>query len=286
MTTLVFTVGNTYQKIPSHRAKLDRSGKYRKIHDWTVYLDVVEGNEDLIQRVTFDLGSTFQPRAFACSCPVEVKRRDGRKAWRFSTRQLAYGATTAKISVLGVGGSKSQVSHTIVLGNDANSAGTTHQFLETCPGKPLPLLKIDPEQQFGIELELTSPANTTVERIASNLTQKTKGRFGRITVIRSYADARHTTEVWKMVPDSSIACSRDSPNCTTFELVSPILSGGSGLNQASQVLDALKQTELQVNKSMGFHVHVDVSALSLQEIIKVCQNAVKYEVRCCMKESD
>lgn len=275
---VTYTVGNSHKKVPSSKAKLDRSRKHKKIHDWTLFVDVLEGNQDLIQRVTFDLGATFQPRAFACSCPIKVKRHDGRSAWRFSTRQQTYGATTAKISLLGVGGSKAQATHTVLLGASANTVGASQRFVESCPGKPLPLLKVAPDQKFGIELELTSPANTTVERIAASLTQKTKGRFGRITYIPSYADSHHTTEVWKMVPDSSIACSRNNPACKSFELVSPILVGGSGLNQASQVLDALKHTELQVNKSMGFHVHVDTSSLNLQQIIKICQNMIKYEV--------
>jgi Putative amidoligase enzyme len=276
--TVHYTVGNTYKEIPPHRAKMDRTRRFKKIHDWTLFVDILEGNPDLVHRVTFDLGSTFQPRAYACSCPIRVRRHDGQSAWRFSTRQQVYGASTATISLLGVGGSKAQTTHTILFGNRAKTVGPTLRFVETCPGKPMPLLKIDPDQQFGIELELTSPANTTVENIASNLTRKTRGRFGRISVIRSYADAHDTTDVWKLVPDSSIACSRNNPSCTTFELVSPILVGGSGLNQASQVLDALKQIELQVNKSMGFHCHVDVSSLNLQQIIKVCQNAIKYEV--------
>lgn len=275
---VIYTVGNTYNKISSNRAKLDRSGQHKKVHDWTLFVDVLQGNQDLIHRVTFDLGSTFQPRAFACSCPVKVKRHDGQTAWRFSTRQQSYGSTQANISILGVGGSKAQASHQINLGNSANTVGPSNRFVETCPGKPLPLLKIDPNQKFGIELELTSPdSSTTVEQIASSLTKKTKGRFGRVVAIRNYSDAHTTTEVWKMVPDSSITCSRNSPSCTKFELVSPILTGGSGLNQASQVLDALKHTQLQVNKSMGFHVHVDVSSLSLQQVIKVCQNVIKYE---------
>ncbi|CAB9524180.1 Putative amidoligase enzyme [Seminavis robusta] len=281
MTSVVYTVGNTYQLIPSHRAKLDRSGQHRKTHDWTLFVDILEGDPDVIQRVTFDLGSTFQPRSFACSCPISVKRPDGTKVWRFSTRQQSYGGTVAKISLLGAGGTREDgPHHSIVLG--AQSYGTRqHSFTERAAVRPLPMLKINPNQNFGIELELTSTdATTSVEQIASKLTHKLKGRFGRIVCIQNYADAHNTTSVWKMVPDSSIVCSRNAPYCTKFELVSPILVGGGGLNQASRVLDAcnhINNASLQVNKSMGFHVHVDVSGLSLAQLIKIAQNCIKYE---------
>ena len=212
--------------------------------------------------------------------PIAVTRQDGRKAWRFSTRQQSFGPVTAKITILGAGGTKSDASHTIVCGPTANTVGRNHVFVERVTPKPLPMLKIDPHQKFGIELELTSPATKTLESIASSLTSKLRGRFGRITVIRNYQEASATTEVWKMVPDSSIVCGQNLPNCNTFELVSPILSGGNGLNQASQVLEALGKIatpNLKVNKSAGFHCHVDVSALSLAQLIKVCQNCIKYE---------
>jgi Putative amidoligase enzyme len=279
-TTVIYAVGNTYQKIPSHRAKLDRSGKFKKVHDVTLYLDVLEGNPDVIQRVTFDLGATFQPRSFACACPTQVKRPDGTHVWRFSSRQQVYGSVVVKISLLGGGGTHSEGQrHAMVLGEEANGAtGKRFAFVEHSAIKPLPLMKVDPTQKFGIELELTSPAlDISVEQIASNLTSRLKGRFGRIVVIQSYAEGHGTANVWKMVPDGSIVCSRDAPSCTKFELVSPVLEGGSGLNQASQVLDGLNKTSLQINKSMGFHVHVDVSKLSVQDLIKVCQNCIKYE---------
>ena len=212
--------------------------------------------------------------------PISVTRHDGQKAWRFSTRQQSYGATTAKITILGSGNTKSEVSHTTVFGRNANTVGRSYVFVERGTPKPLPMLKIDPGQKFGIELELTAAANKTLEQIAGTLTSKLKGRFGSITVIRDYQASRATTNVWKMVPDSSIVCGRNLPNCNTFELVSPILTGGNGLNQAKEVLEALGKIanpSLQVNKSAGFHCHVDVSNLHLSQIIKICQNCIKYE---------
>jgi len=40
-------VGNTLRRIPQSEAKLDRTGKFCKVNEWVLYVDVVEGNPDV-----------------------------------------------------------------------------------------------------------------------------------------------------------------------------------------------------------------------------------------------
>jgi hypothetical protein len=126
-----------------------------------------------------------------------------------------------------------------------------------------PRLSVLPEQgggDFGIELEL-SCRRENVEASKEHLVRQHSG--------------------WKFVYDGSLACSRNNPNCTKFELVSPILhgSGASGMNYVKRVINQVHNAigAIQVNKSMGFHVHVSVAGFSLNKLIKVCQNYIKYE---------
>lgn len=84
---------------------------------------------------------------------------------------------------------------------------------------------------------------------------------------------------WRLHYDSSIACSRSQPACNKFELVSPILAGETGLTQIRNVLMALTRhkVDIKVNKSMGFHVHVEVRGMRQNQLNMICQNFVKYE---------
>ena len=265
-----FVVDNSYKRIPLRESNLDRSGNHHKIHDWTLYLDIVKGDPDLIERVAFDLGSTFEPREFISSSPIRVTKPNGASAWRFSTRQQVYGATKATISIRGAGGSKMVLTHMIQL-EQGGKKNVLHAFREHRGVVPLRMLKIDDAQKFGIELELSS-ASLDPSMIADMMPRNA----GRIEVMDTWREGRQNyTQGWKIVPDGSIACNRSMPNCKKFEVVSRILKGGNGLNEITAVTKALANAQIQVNKSMGFHVHVDVSEYSIGELIKICQNFIK-----------
>mmetsp|Transcript_6639 Transcript_6639/g.13512 ORF Transcript_6639/g.13512 Transcript_6639/m.13512 type:complete len:146 (-) Transcript_6639:403-840(-) len=86
----------------------------------------------------------------------------------------------------------------------------------------------------------------------------------------------------KLFPTRALLAVRPYPHCNTFELVSPPLQSGPGLGEVSSVPHELQYFTasglLQVNRSMGFHVHIDVSHWSLPQLVKVCQPFVnKYE---------
>jgi len=104
----IFVVGNTYREIRRADAKLDRTGTYRKIHEWCLYLGVIGGNPDSIQSVKFGLHATFSPHSYICQCPIPIQYENPtsiinnddagkigvpRAVWRFQTRQQTSRAT-------------------------------------------------------------------------------------------------------------------------------------------------------------------------------------------------
>lgn len=265
-------IGNTYKRLEEDSAPLDRSGSNRKVHDWTLFVDVV-GNAaeaaDLIEMVTFDLGASFQPSEFVCNSPVPLNGR-----LRFSTRQQTYGLVTADIKIRGTGGTLQKVAHTI---QSVPSSPTREiSFVEHHAPRPLRMVKLPKETQFGLELELTSAMHLTPAEIASCISTS---ETGTVHVMETYRAGRVPVDTWKLVPDSSIVCNPSQPDCNTFELVSPILRGGNGLSQTNRILLRLSavSNEVKVNRSMGFHVHVDVSGYNIRQLVKICQNYIKYE---------
>jgi hypothetical protein len=133
------------------------------------------------------------------------------------------------------------------------------------------------DTEFGIELELSTSSDTSHKDVADLIEAKASVTVKDMTD-NSLAAADSRTDIWRLVGDTSIACSSSSPNCNTFEIVSPILRGGAGIGEVDRVMRALgKIPSIKINKSMGFHVHVNVKGLTLANLKNVCQNFVKYE---------
>ncbi len=274
-----FIVGNTYERTARKRAKVTRSGQ-RRIHDVTLFLDICCGDPDTIDRVVFELAPGCVPSEVICAVPVPaISPATGKSVWRFSMRQQMYEDFTARVKLVGMGGTCKTVTHEILLDEDAESKAYRQSYSilnENCAFRPRRMLKLPIKAKFGIELELTSPMTMSTDMIASHANSR---RGVAVDVIDNYREGKKTSQKWKMVHDGSISCSVNIPNCNKFELVSPILAGGPGLRDVSDVLKSLNSlpTSLKVNKSMGFHVHIDVSSFNTSQLIKICQQFIKYE---------
>tara|TARA_R100000808_G_scaffold6030_1_gene18046 strand:+ start:842 stop:1816 length:975 start_codon:yes stop_codon:yes gene_type:complete len=125
------------------------------------------------------------------------------------------------------------------------------------------------ERTFGIELELLMDDSQSV---ASHL------RNNGID-IRVEGYNHETRPNWKIVSDSSVGGRGNDRYLEGMEIVSPILLGEDGLNQVRALLSALESYSgvAKVNSSCGFHLHVDVSDLSLKQIKNTVKGQIKYE---------
>jgi hypothetical protein len=271
MTSVDFIIGNTYTRLRDSTAKFDKTGTHRRVHLWTLYVDVPSNDDaDLIRKVEFNM-PLMTPSKFVSHCPIEA----GSFGRRFQTTQLTYGPVSVRIAIIGRGGTVLRRSYRVVL-SPVGTRGSSEKFVERRPLTPLaPVPMADTE--FGIELELSTSSDTSHKDVADLIEAKASVTVKDMTD-NSLAAADSRTDIWRLVGDTSIACSSSSPNCNTFEIVSPILRGGAGIGEVDRVMRALgKIPSIKINKSMGFHVHVNVKGLTLANLKNVCQNFVKYE---------
>jgi len=153
------------------------------------------------------------------------------------------------------------------------------------------------DECFGVELELSCAIGMDRWNLAQSLSKETglsvenreshpmmryskagEAKGGGRMMRPNKHNAVATNNVWKLVSDRSIEASEHLPSSRTFELVSPILSGEAGLTECSHMVKALTDiSAIQVNKSMGFHVHINVKDLTVEELVQVCQTFVQYE---------
>ncbi|MFL5063492.1 MAG: amidoligase family protein [Xanthobacteraceae bacterium] len=119
-------------------------------------------------------------------------------------------------------------------------------------------------RSFGIELEVMLPRGLSRGEMARRITAAGVEcrEEGYNHVARSH---------WKIVTDASLEGGNGA------EIVSPKLSGEEGLRQARIVAGLLQDARAKVNKSCGFHVHVDASDVTPAQMRLVALNYVWFE---------
>ncbi|MDR1489866.1 MAG: amidoligase family protein [Desulfovibrio sp.] len=114
-------------------------------------------------------------------------------------------------------------------------------------------------RNFGIEMEL---ADITQTQALSAL--RSAGLRAEIEGYNHIARPH-----WKIVTDSSVR--------NGFEVVSPILRGEHGLQEAESAATALETAGAKINTTCGLHVHFDAAGLEVNEIRTIATRYAKHE---------
>eukprot|EP00978_Attheya_sp_CCMP212_P047126 scaffold421235_cov51-Attheya_sp.AAC.1 len=127
----------------------------------------------------------------------------------------------------------------------------------------------------GIELELMSrrPPRT----VAATVYERSKVPLDAMVEAR-YSEMQTNNTNWKLIWDWGDVRRIDYNNFIRFDIVSPTMQEGKGFNDCYKIMEGLKEVgSVDVTKSMGFHVQIDISELTLSKLVKVCQNFIKFE---------
>lgn len=120
-------------------------------------------------------------------------------------------------------------------------------------------------RRFGLELEFFGISRARVKEVL---------REAAIPVW-AYGDYGDGRECWRVTSDGSI----DARSGDSVELVSPILSGREGLAQVADVVKLMLEAGAKVNKSCGFHVHVDAAGLSGATFMNIVKRYARFETQ-------
>lgn len=115
------------------------------------------------------------------------------------------------------------------------------------------------DRKFGVELELVG---ITREQAATALT-------GVGITVREEGYNHETRGHWKIVSDASVRGG--------FELVSPVLRGEAGLEEARKAATALDDMGATANRSCGYHVHLDAAGLTASDIRAIVTRYADHE---------
>lgn len=115
------------------------------------------------------------------------------------------------------------------------------------------------ERKFGIELEIVGITQDAALRALKAVRIK----------VRSETYNHATRNYWKIVPDGSVN--------NGFEVVSPILEGEAGIEEAEIVARALEDAGAYANRTCGFHVHFEAMGLELDHIKNILRRYAAHE---------
>lgn len=114
-------------------------------------------------------------------------------------------------------------------------------------------------RQFGVEIEV---AGIRMERAARAL-----NLVGIEATVEGYNHTRRNH--WKIVSDASV---RDG-----FEIVSPPLSGESGLEAVRVAITALDDAGAKINRTCGLHIHFDAADFTGDDIKTIIGRYAEFE---------
>jgi hypothetical protein len=147
---------------------------------------------------------------------------------------------------------------------------------------PLFIESFPHNRRFGLELEFFNISQDRVERVLRRAGIKCWNpdnsnycnNFNCLSDCSICSDnTPSSTKGWKITDDGSIVGN------DTVELVSPILSGPAGLLEVAKVVELMAAAGAKVNKSCGFHVHVDAQDLSGKTLLNVYRRYALHEAQ-------
>lgn len=119
----------------------------------------------------------------------------------------------------------------------------------------------DEYRTFGVEIEYIGVTKPEVAR---------RLREAKIrATVASYS--KNVSPVWRVSTDSSIA------GKPAGEVVSPILSGRSGLGEVERVMDKMAQIGCRVNQTCGLHVHWNAIDFTGKNVMSLLRFYAKFE---------
>ena len=136
----------------------------------------------------------------------------------------------------------------------------------------------DTNRTFGVELELLSPVSDRDLVDALNTFCQPLTWYGADdcpkNIVFRRANYSNKDNQWRVKPDVSI---RSQGRGHGVEIVTPILKGEKDMEALVKLVTFLEELGCKVNKSTGFHCHIDISDFNAQNCRRLMMVLAKYE---------